>query len=727
MKKNIFFRIGILLFCVLILSCILSCACNNDSSHSHQWKISILSHPTATTTGEQIEICTVCGETQNHTILPAIVDPVGNFSTRYVTVDTPMTYDLVGVSASSLIFDWKVNGQTVSTSETYTPTSDSLEQYLSISVYDTQNNLLLTDEIFCSRLPVVYISTENNKPITSKTEYLPGTVIMQGSSAYPDEETTYYSGDLEIRGRGNSTWNLSAFKKKAYKIKLDKAADLFGYGKSKHWLLLANYIDESLCRNQVACTAGAALGLTTMESTWVELILNGKHMGVYQLCEQIKIDDERINIQSWENLAEDLSKAVYRTHKEEGFTKELQKLLEDMLVENLSWISDGTFTFHSKTYNVSDYVVLPSLTGGLWIEMSRELDEYCCFQTSHGVPLMFKDPEYLNTNSELYRFATQYLQVFENALYRSDYTAIYQGKIVSAWDLADLDSAVRFWMVCDFFRNEIAGKSTHMYMDIDGKLTFGPVWDFDFSSGGSSPWGSQKTQGWHCQTERHKWFNQMMKNDVFIEKAYQIYPAFRTFLEDCLKEGGLLDQYYGYLLEAGDKNSELWYYKRGFETDISVLKSWMTERLAFFDAQFKSLETLRNSMKGISVQSVTSALSADNPGKIGMILSNDETDQQLLINDTKINSLPNNTVTLPTGTDRLRVDLNIYSTATSEAVLYINGTKTESQTIPTGNYTRYCSFIIQANQLNQGQNVVRVIANRNNGYDPYQNTVYLTK
>ncbi len=725
MKKNISLPFGILLFCVLTLVCILFCAC--EAPHTHQWEISILTPPTATAAGEQTERCPLCGETQNNTVLPPIVDPMGNFSTRYVTLDTPMTYDLVGVPPSCLRFDWKVNGQTVSTSETYTPTSDCLEQYLSVSVYDTQNNLLLTDEIFCSRLPVFYISTKNNKPITSKTDYLPGTVIMQGSSVYPDGETAYYSGDLEIRGRGNSTWDLPVFKKKAYKIKLDKSADLFGYGKSKHWILLANYIDESLCRNQVAHAAGAALGLTTMESTWVELILNGKHMGVYQLCEQIRVDEERVDIQSWENMAEDLSKAVYRTHQAEGFTKEQQNRLEDALVENLSWISRGTFTFDSKTYTVSDYMTLPPLTGGLWVEMSKEMDEHCCFYTSHDVPLMFKDPEYLDTNSELYHFATQYLQVFENALYSSDYTTLYQGKIVSAWDLADLDSAVKFWMVCDFFRNEIAGKSTHMYMDIDGKLTFGPIWDFDFSSGGSNPWVNLSTQGWQCQTERHKWFNQMMKNDDFIEKAYQVYPTFRAFIENCLQEGGLLDQYYTYLQEAGKKNSTLWFYKRGFELDISVLKSWMTERLAFYDAQFQTLETLRKSMKDSPVQSAAPTNSKDNPAKVGMVLSNNITQQQLLVNDTKINTLQSNKITLPAGTLQLRLKVNIYSTATSEVVLYINGIKTGLTLIETGNYTRYATFLIHVDQLNQGNNEIRIIANRNNGYDPYQNTISITK
>ena len=65
-------------------------------------------------------------------------------------------------------------------------------------------------------LPVVYINTENNTPITSKDDYLKGTikivedVVTRGSG-------DVFESEMKIKGRGNSTWTLP---KKPYKIKL---------------------------------------------------------------------------------------------------------------------------------------------------------------------------------------------------------------------------------------------------------------------------------------------------------------------------------------------------------------------------------------------------------------------------------------------------------------------------------------------------------------------------
>lgn len=53
----------------------------------------------------------------------------------------------------------------------------------------------------------------------------------------PDQTFSTQTYEMEyIRGRGNSTWICD---KKPYKIKLSKKADLFGMGKNKHWVLLA--------------------------------------------------------------------------------------------------------------------------------------------------------------------------------------------------------------------------------------------------------------------------------------------------------------------------------------------------------------------------------------------------------------------------------------------------------------------------------------------------------
>ena len=71
-----------------------------------------------------------------------------------------------------------------------------------------------------TNLPHVYIETFDHVSITSKTEYVYSTMH------YVDEQdvvTTYDS--MEIRGRGNSTWNLP---KKPYRIKFHEKEKFLG-------------------------------------------------------------------------------------------------------------------------------------------------------------------------------------------------------------------------------------------------------------------------------------------------------------------------------------------------------------------------------------------------------------------------------------------------------------------------------------------------------------------
>ena len=122
-------------------------------------------------------------------------------------------------------------------------------------------------ETYESKLPVVYITTEGGVKITSKEDYVNATMKIQGNDTYTDSEILY-DGEIEIRGRGNSTWNMP---KKPYKIKLDKKSNIFDMGKHKHWVLLANYSDASLMRNTLAYNLSGSLGMPQMETVWVDV------------------------------------------------------------------------------------------------------------------------------------------------------------------------------------------------------------------------------------------------------------------------------------------------------------------------------------------------------------------------------------------------------------------------------------------------------------------------
>ena len=190
-------------------------------------------------------------------------------------------------------------------------TEDYYENWITVSGYDSEG-AVYTDNAYFSKLPVLYINTDNGKPIQNRVDYKPGSMFVQNNA---ETDKAEYDGAIQIRGRGNFSWGLP---KKPYRIKLDKKADLFGMGSNKNWVLLANYIDESLLRNKTAYELSRELGLEYMDSTWCDVVFNGEYVGNYQLCEQIRIDPTRVDIFDWEDEAKDVAKAIAKTEKKKG-------------------------------------------------------------------------------------------------------------------------------------------------------------------------------------------------------------------------------------------------------------------------------------------------------------------------------------------------------------------------------------------------------------------------
>jgi len=141
-------------------------------------------------------------------------------------------------------------------------------------------------------LPVIRLSTANGAAVTSKDDYIDGhmTLTQSGSS------DVSVDSDLEIKGHGNSSWSWT---KKPYKIKLTNKTSLLGMPAQKNWILLANFDDKALMRNDVAFELSRRVGMAwTPRSQFVELYLNGQYEGSYQLTESIEIDKNRVNIDS---------------------------------------------------------------------------------------------------------------------------------------------------------------------------------------------------------------------------------------------------------------------------------------------------------------------------------------------------------------------------------------------------------------------------------------------
>ena len=141
-----------------------------------------------------------------------------------------------------------------------------------------------------SGLPVIFIDTPNQQVIQSKEVWIEEADI----TIYQPDGNIDHQGSTSIRGRGNSTFG---FPKMPYALKLDKAASMLGMPADKRWALLANWIDRTLLRNDVAFAIARATGMDWVpQGRFVDLVVNHRYVGNYYLCEQVRASKNRLNL-----------------------------------------------------------------------------------------------------------------------------------------------------------------------------------------------------------------------------------------------------------------------------------------------------------------------------------------------------------------------------------------------------------------------------------------------
>ena len=123
--------------------------------------------------------------------------------------------------------------------------------------------------------------------------YIPATIRVEDPDGmYSD--STLFEGTMQMRGRGNTTWDMA---KKPFRLKLDVHTKLLGMKGNKDWALLANYSDKSLLRNIVAMEISRLCGMPwTPHMRTVELYINDSYQGSYVLCQHKEVAKEKVDI-----------------------------------------------------------------------------------------------------------------------------------------------------------------------------------------------------------------------------------------------------------------------------------------------------------------------------------------------------------------------------------------------------------------------------------------------
>lgn len=380
-------------------------------------------------------------------------------------------------------------------------------------------------------LPILRITTDNAAPIVSKEVYITGQMSLVSNVA----GVAAVNGGLQIRGRGNSTWDIHP--KKPYRLKLTDKQSLLGMPSSKDWVLLANYSDKSLLRNAAAFDLGTRMGFPwSPRSAFVEVYLNDRYDGVYQLMENIKVTKDRVNI-------DELTAADVGADK---------------------------------------------ITGGYLLEVDFREDGRTMHTSIDNLPIVFQSPEEPVPEQEDY--IKGYINQFETVLHSSGFADPATGYAA----YIDVDSFVRWYLVNEVFRNVDANmwSSCWMYKPRGGKLVMGPLWDFDLAAGNANYADAFMTEGWHIRAA--PWFSRLFEDPAFAArvklrwneiKAGELPAMFASVTSSSVS-----------LQQAQLNNFQRWpilemyvwpnYRIPGSYTgEIDYLNTWLTARIAWMDRQ----------------------------------------------------------------------------------------------------------------------------------------------
>lgn len=345
-----------------------------------------------------------------------------------------------------------------------------------------------------------------------------------GTSALKDKNGSVVNEPIlsSTRVRGNVTQQMP---KKPFAVKLDKKHAVLDMPAHKRWVLLANWKDRTLMRNEVAFELAKAFKTAYPNDgmEWnpsgqhVELVYNGVHVGNYYLCEQIKIDENRLDI-------------------------------------NEPYDKDDAYSG-----NAGDY--------GILMESDDGYDEAWQFTTRARIPFLFKD----DGTADMLTYASTLVQGIEDNLNKNTAAGF-----TAAYKTMDITSFVDFLLVQDLMMNSEMKhpKSCYSYIN-NGKLYAGPVWDFDWNtlptstsyseegysytksivSYGKWDYKSSAQSSPSTSDENYIWYPRLMASSEFMQVAKTRWAGVQGQLSQVLAH---IDEVKAQIAKSAAENEKMW-------------------------------------------------------------------------------------------------------------------------------------------------------------------------
>lgn len=402
-------------------------------------------------------------------------------------------------------------------------------------------------------IPVVEIATQDNILPYSKEEYVNCSFEISNCENedynfnVPMAKNYEDDGCVGIRLRGNST---KKARKRPYRIKFDEKQSLFGLKANKSWVLLADYYDQSYIRNYAAFTLADEFDNLDFSPTphHVALIINNEFKGLYLLCEQMDEKKGRVNV-------------------DEDFDVNIDKDFPFFVEMDLFAYKEGK-------------------TG---------VDNFYVESVDNHVEIKYPEADERSATEDVdivYDYINEYINAVFTTLKTNEKVEVsFRDTPVGLEDLVDIDSAVDYYLVNEIMMNiDSAFKSIYLHKPKDGKMKFGPVWDFDFSMTSELVAPYKKSYSEHTNslwiTQNSPIYQGLFQNESFY---HAVATRFNDKKEAILKTCEELKNYKETIDAVALIDAKMWHGTTGefqYDMQYDYVRLFLMDRYDFLDSVF---------------------------------------------------------------------------------------------------------------------------------------------
>ena len=398
---------------------------------------------------------------------------------------------------------------------------------------------------FNSDVPVILLDTEGARiSATSRTQALMHVFDRGEDGRARISSESDFQGLASLKVRGSST---EGRPKKAYSMEIqdifgnDRDVSLLKMPEDSDWILYAPYnFDRALMRNAFVYELSNQLGRYAVRTRFCEVYVNTRgraldqrsYVGVYVLMEKIKRGADRVPIDR-----------LLRKHTES-----------------------------------------PERTGGYIFKIDR-LDPGDTGFSGGGQGLAFVEPKEDEIEPNQRKFVVSFLNAMNRTLRDRDYEKL----IPDYAEFIDEGSWVDFHILNEFTKNPDGFRlSTYMHLPRGGRLTFGPVWDFDRTLGPDDDGRAANPVGWST-VRRFGWWGSIFRNPNFDQAYTDRWQYLRRNVMSVQNMHAIIDRMAAELEESQVRNFRKWPLLRSttaWRSEVKHLKNWVENRAEWMDQQY---------------------------------------------------------------------------------------------------------------------------------------------